>query len=192
MFREGGEIAKALLQFQSALSPIWQNFRYDLPLMIRQKRFRNAAGTVIGYAVAGIMLGAITTGFDDEDDDERKKATKLAFWAATSFTDSVPLIGSEMTQAAEYLITGGKTSYRGGINFFPTLMKTVNAGMSAFKGIREGEFEELIKASATAMEAAFMANGLPVSGLKEAGRAVGVGDGDGEPDFKPEALWGRK
>jgi hypothetical protein len=191
MFREGTELTKALLQFQSALSPIWQNFRYDLPQMIHDRRIWNAAGTVIGYTLAGIMLGAITLGFDD-DDDEKARAAKLAFWAATSFTDAFPVIGAEVTQFAEAIITGGRTSYRGGINLFPTLWKIRDASINAAQGIREGEFKKLLKAAAAAVEAAGMAKGLPVSGIKEAGRVTGIGDGDGKPDFNPGALWGKK
>jgi hypothetical protein len=191
MFVEGGELHKALLQFQSALNPIWQNIRYDLPQMIRDRRGWNAAGTVIGYTIAGIMLGAVTVGFD-EDDDEGKRAQKLAFWAASAFTDAVPIIGTEATQILEAAVTGGRTTYRGGFNFFPTAGKTADALIDAAQGIRQGEFEKLQKAAAGAAEAAFMAKGGPLSGLKEAGRFLGIGDGDDETGINPGTLTGRK
>jgi hypothetical protein len=35
-------------------------------------------------------------------------------------------------------------------------------------------------------------HGVPVSGLKEAGRAFGIGDGDGEFDFYPQAFLGQR
>ncbi|MDR1588557.1 MAG: hypothetical protein LBS57_13970, partial [Treponema sp.] len=191
MFREGNELQKALLRFQSALSPIWQTFKYDLPQMIHDKRYWNAAGTIIGYTMAGIIVGALFTGFDD-DDDEGEKAAKLAFWAVSSFTSAAPLIGAEVTQAAEMIITGGRTSYRGGFNLFPTLLKTTEAVNNAAQGIREEDFEKILKASAAALEAAFMAKGLPVSGTKQIGSVMGIGDGDGEPGFNPAALFGNR
>jgi hypothetical protein len=191
MFREGGELQKALLQFQSALSPIWQTFRYDIPQQIHDKRYWNAAGTVIGYSMSAIIVGALFTGFDD-DDDEETKALKLAFWAGTSFTDAIPVIGAEVTQATEAIITGGRTSYRGGLNLFPTLRKGADMVSNAARGIHEGDFDKLLKASATALEALFMAKGLPVSGPKQIGRVIGIGDGDGELGFNPGAVSGRR
>jgi hypothetical protein len=42
------------------------------------------------------------------------------------------------------------------------------------------------------VEAVGIYKGLPVSGIKETGRAFGIGDGDGEPEWYPEAFLGRK
>ena len=158
--------------------------------MIRDRQYKNAAGTIIGYALAGILLGAITAGFD-EDDDETAKAKKLAWWATTQFTDAFPIIGSEATHLAELLITG-KMRYQSGINLLPTGQKWSSAIGSAIKGVQEKDFEKLLKAAATAAEAAGMAKGLPVSGIKETGRVLGIGDGDGEMTINPWAVTGRR
>jgi hypothetical protein len=151
---------------------------------------KSGAGTIIGYTLAGIMLGAITAGFD-EDDDEEARAKKLAWWATTQFTDAFPIIGSEATHLAELLITG-KMQYQSGMNLLPTLQKGLNAGENAIKAYQEKDFDKLLKAAATAAETAGMAKGLPVSGIKEAGRVIGIGDGDREPSFNPGAVFGRR
>jgi len=187
-FKGNTELGKAMLQFTASLNVIWQNIRYDLPQMIRERRFNNAAGTIIGYTIAGIMLGAITAGFDD-DDDEAMKIKKIAWWATTQFTDAFPIIGSEATHFAELLVTG-KMQYSSGINLLPTLQKGLNAGQTAVKGLQQGEFEKLLKAAAQAAEAAGTAKGLPVSGIKELGALLGIGDGG--LDFNPGALVGRR
>jgi hypothetical protein len=71
MFKGNGEFAKAFLQFQQYLNIIWQQTRYDLPVLVRRKQYKQAAGQVMGYAMAGLAVGLITIGFDD--DDETKK-----------------------------------------------------------------------------------------------------------------------
>jgi hypothetical protein len=158
--------------------------------MIRDKRYRNAAGTIIGYAVAGIMLGAITAGFGD-DDDEAIKAKKLAWWATTQFTDAFPIIGNDATRMAEMLITG-KTGYSSGTGLFSTWEKVSSAFQNAATGIHKKDFDKLLKAAATAAEAAAISKGLPVSGAKELGYGLGIGDGDGKFNFNPGAFFGRR
>jgi hypothetical protein len=188
IFRGNNELGKALLQFTQSLNVIWQNVRYDVPYYIREKQFLNATGTIMGYTIAGILVGVVTLGFD-EDDDEAEKAKKLAWWATTQFTDSFPIIGSTVTGAMESVVTGN-TRYQGGLNLFPPLNKARRALEYGAKGIREKDFEKLLKAAEAAMEAAMIAKGLPASGLGEASRATGIGDG--EAGFHPEALLGRR
>jgi hypothetical protein len=190
LFRNQSELGKAVLQFTQSLNVIWQNIRYDLPQMVRERRYQSAAGTVIGYAMAGLMLGLVIDGFDDDDDWEAR-LKKVAFWSATQFTDAFPIIGSAATNYAEQLITGTKR-YRSSFNIFPTLDIAVQALSTATKGIQDKDQERLIKAGVQAMEAFFMTKGLPVSGTKEAGRLFGIGDGDGELGFNPGALLGRR
>jgi len=190
LFKTNSELGKALLQFTSALNVIWQNIRYDLPEMVREKRYMNATGMIMGYAIAGVMLGAICSGFDD-DDDEAAKAKRLAWWATTQFTDAFPIIGSEASHFAELLITG-KMSYSSGVNLFPTLWKARGALESGAKGLHSREFDNYLKAAAKAAEAYGIYKGLPISGIKELGALFGVGDGDGELNINPGALAGRR
>jgi hypothetical protein len=171
---------------------IWQNIRYDMPQMIRDRRGWNAAGTIIGYTVAGIMLGAITAGFDDDDDTPEKKAKRIAWWATMQFTDAFPAIGSEVTRLTEQAFTGKKQYQGGWRNLLPVLEKIYNMGSTGITAIQEKDFEKFLRAAAQAAEAAAISKGLPLSGAKGFGALTGIGDGDGELDFYPQALAGRR
>jgi hypothetical protein len=188
LFKGNSELGKAFLQFTQSLNIIWQNVRYDVPQMIRERRYSNAAGMVMGYVIAGIMLGAITEGFGDDDDDEKAKVLKIARWSTLQFTDAFPIIGSEATHLTEILITG-KAKYQSGLNLVPAIQKMWYAAESGIRGGREEDFNKLLKAVATAAEGAAIFKGLPVSGIKEAGLILGIG-GDGEPH--PESAVGRR
>jgi hypothetical protein len=190
LFKGNSEVGKAVLQFTQSLNVIWQNIRYDIPQMIRERRYGNAAGMIIGYALSGILLGAITAGFDD-DDDEAAKAMKIAMWSTLQFTDAFPIIGSEATHAAELLITG-KARYQSGLNLVPAFQKIAGAAEKGIKGAQEEDFNKLLKAAAAAAEGAALYKGLPVSGIKEAGLFLGIGDGDGEIKINPGAVVGRR
>jgi hypothetical protein len=54
----------------------------------------------------------------------------------------------------------------------------------------EKQKERARKAFLNALEAFMTWRGLPVSGVKELGRATGIGDWDGEFEFNPEAFLG--
>jgi hypothetical protein len=188
LFRGNTELGRAFLQFTASLNVIWQNIRYDLPQMIAEKRLWNMAGTVIGYSVAGILLGAITSGFDD-DDDAADAARKLVWWSTTQYTDAFPVIGGEVTRLLEHAVTG-EMRWGSGMNILPTIGKIYSAGHTAISGIHEKDFGKLIKAAATAAEGAGIQHSLPVSGWNELLWAAGIGDGDGELGFHPEAFLG--
>jgi hypothetical protein len=190
LFKGNSEMGKAYLQFTQSLSNIWQTMRYDMPQMMREKKHSQIAGTVIGYAVAGVMLGAITAGFDD-DDDEAKKAAKLLWWSTLQFTDAFPIIGSEATNLAEQLITG-KTHYTSGANLVPAFDKIRRAAETGIRGVQKGEFEKVFKAAAQAVEGAAIWKGLPVSGPKTVGRFLGINDDVEGINLKPGAFVGRK
>jgi hypothetical protein len=190
LFKGNSELGKAFLQFTQSLSNIYQQIRYDVPQQIRDKMFRRMAGTIIGYTIAGIMLGAITAGFDD-DDDEEMKARKIAWWATTQFTDSIPILGSEVTRLLETGFTG-KARYQGSQTLLPGAYKLFRAGETGIKAVWEKDFGKLFKAAATGAEAGGLFFGLPVSGWKEFEALAGIGDGDGELNLNPGALAGRR
>jgi hypothetical protein len=192
LFKGNNEFAKAFLQFTQSLSMIWQNIRYDMPQMIRDRRFKNAAGTIIGYTIAGIMLGAITSWFDDDDDTPEKKAKRIAWWATTQFTDAFPIIGSEVTRLTEQAFTGKKRYQGGARNLLPVLEKIYNMGSTGITAIQEKDFDKGLKTALNAIEAVEIFYGLPSSGIKELGALTGIGDRDGKLDFNPEALLGRR
>jgi hypothetical protein len=186
----GSELKKAILQFTYSLSPIYQNWRYDLPYAIRNKLWRQAAGTIISYAFAGIALGALSQGFGDDDEPE-DRAKQTAFYAMTQFSDSVPLIGSIITSGAERIITG-KTQFRHTTNLFPALDALGNTGNKTMKWFEDKNAENAWSVAAQAFETAMLYTGGPISGIKELGSAIGIGDGDGELEFNPSAFLGRR
>jgi hypothetical protein len=190
LFKGNSELGKAYLQFTQSLSNIYQQIRYDVPQQMRDKMFRRWAGTIIGYTIAGIMLGAITQGFDD-DDDEEAKARKIAWWATTQFTDSIPIIGSDVTRKIERGFTG-KARYQGSQTLIPAAAKLLQAVDTGIKAAQEKDFDKWFKAAATGAEAGELFVGLPVSGEKELEALFGIGDGDGELNLNPGALAGRR
>ena len=182
LFREGGEALRLLLQFQSSLNVIYNNLRHDLPNAIKNKQYKRAAGIVTGYALAGIMTGLVTEGFDGGDDepDTADKVKKTIYFAFTQGTDSVPVINGMVNSLSEKLITG-KTSYRGSSSLYPAFEKAVQ-GTAA---LRDADIQ---KAAGRYAEAAALTLGLPTSGTKEAIYAAEqLLNGQA-----PSALWGRR
>ena len=195
MFQSQNEIAKAVLQFQLALNRIWQNIRYDLPLAIKEKRIGTIAGMVTGYMAAGACLGFL---LDDDDDDEKRErnwAAWILYNSLTQFTDAVPVIGESINYLADSLITG-KPKYRGSRNILSVVDKAVDGLAGLAKAAREDDPEKSRKRAARAWQSVGEAVGVwfgaPVSGGKELGAALGIGDGDGEFEFNPEAFLGHR
>jgi hypothetical protein len=195
LFKNRNEIVSAFLQFQTALNVIWQNFRYDLPLAIREKRIGTIAGMVTGYALAGISLGLLLDDGDDEEKRKRNWAAWVLYHSVTQFTDAVPLIGEAVSATAESVITGRPT-YRQNTNILPVVEKAFSGLAGAAGILREKDPEKqqrkFAKAAGNFAEAVGIRFGGPVSGAKELGRAAGIGDGDGELEFHPEAFLGRR
>ena len=173
----GSELAKAFLQFQTALNVIWNNIRYDIPYAVRNRNFMSALSVIGAYTVAGILVGAVAEGLPDDDED--KDALKqLVFFGTTQFTDAVPVIGSELTNLMRKGITGESGFFRNGTDLTPMAGKFIQAAQN----LSAGEWE---KALSRAAEGAALFTGLPVSGAKELTYVL-----TGEPGIS--ALWGRR
>ena len=190
MFKQrgpGSEVARTILQFTTSLNVIWQNIRYDLPEYARAREFEKVIGTIAGYTLAGIAMGLVTEGLggDDDDDDENTELRKLLWFSTTQFTDAVPLVGSVMSNYSKWAITGEKPYNFGMSDLFPLLTKTGS-------GIQKASQDKWDKAIDDWAYAAGLGIGLPVSGIKELKAAAGIGDDDGELEFKPEAFIGRR
>ena len=188
LFKERGkgtEALKILTQFQTSLNVIWQNIRYDLPQAVREKQWSTVIGTVGGYVAAGIAVNMLTEGFSGgDDDDPESKARDFMYYGMTQFTEAVPLVGDAVSALAKKAITGSSSSAMGE-DFYPALSKIFQAGTA----IATGDWEKSAKRTAEGIGYIF---GAPVSGLKEVGRAFGIGDKDGALNIKPEALLGRR
>jgi hypothetical protein len=199
MFKQNNEFVNALLQFQNALGTIYKNFRYDIPQYVREGQVMKIVGMVTGYAMAGICVVALVD-WPFDDDDEKEKDGYLARWAIfnslTQLSDSVPFIGSEIVTPNLEWVIRGKRSYQGNSSIYPVAKKAFEstAGIATllWEDDPEKRGEKFRKAATAFGEAVSIYNGIPVSGIEELGRAAGIGDGDGELEFYPQALLGQR
>ena len=168
LFKNSSEAMKAFLQFQTSLNVIWQNIRYDLPYAIKQKQFDRVAGAVMGYVFAGIFMNSVMEGIkgDDDDDKELQSLRNLIYYATTQFTDAIPIIGSEITNTMDQLITGKRGFYSTGTDMTPSATKL----LSALNKARNGNWQ---KAAALTAEGIGLFMGAPVSGIKEINKLLG-------------------
>lgn len=183
MFQNRNEALSILTQFQASLNVIWQNITFDVPAAIKNGRFQQAVGLVMGYVVAGALLGMIQDGFD-EDDDDKDKFRKILYWMTTQVTSGVPFISDYVDNAVEAIATGESSGMLNSPSF-PAADKLFRAVSNAAKGNYAKSMENFL-------DTILLFSGLPYSGLKELGRTIGIGDGDGAFSFHPEELIGRR
>ena len=117
LFRTRNELAKAFLQFQSSLSVIFNNLTGDLVGFWRNKQYGKIISTVVSYGMAGLMLGLVAEGFDD-DDDSADKARKLGYWFLTQGIESFPVFGSDISLILQRALTGEKDYYGNGVDMY--------------------------------------------------------------------------
>lgn len=180
LFKNSSEAMKAYLQFQTSLNVIWQNIRYDIPYAVRQKEFMQIAGCIVGYALAGIFMNSVMDGLPDDDEDKLKA---LTYYATTQFTDAIPMIGSEITNTMDKVITGKQQFMNSGTDMTPTATKI----MAILTNTSKGNYQ---KAAEMFTEGVGMYLGLPVSGTKELLKIAGVGDGDGQLGLNLDEVYG--
>ena len=167
LFKNSSEAMKAFLQFQTSLNVIWQNIRYDLPYAIKQKQFDRVAGAVMGYVFAGIFMNSVMEGLKGDDDDKELQSLRnLIYYATTQFTDAIPIIGSEITNTMDQLITGKRGFYSTGTDMTPSATKL----LAALNKARNGNWQ---KAAALTAEGIGLFMGAPVSGIKEINKLLG-------------------
>ena len=168
LFKNSSEAMKAFLQFQTSLNVIWQNIRYDLPYAIKQKQFNRIAGTICGYVFAGIFMNSVMDGVsgDDDDDKEMQALRNLIYYSTTQFTDAIPIMGSEITNTMDQLITGKRGFYGSVTDMTPSATKL----LSALQKAQSGNWE---KAAALTAEGIGLFMGAPVSGIKEINKLLG-------------------
>ena len=174
LFKNSSEAMKAFLQFQTSLNVIWQNIRYDIPYNIRQKEFKKIVGTVCGYVLAGIFMNSVMDGIGGDDDDEETQALRnLIFYSTTQFTDAIPMIGSDITNMMDQVITGKRGFASSGTDMTPSATKV----MSALQKATSGDFK---KSAALMAEGIGLGLGAPVSGTKEIYKLLGkpLSEGD--------------
>ncbi|MDD7200998.1 MAG: hypothetical protein PUH55_04175, partial [Spirochaetales bacterium] len=174
LFKKGGAMG-VLTQFTASMNVIWNNVTIDavglarqagnktLPAEVRMQAFRRLAGQTMGYALAGLVLGAVQQGFKgkDDDDDKGKKVRKGLYYATTQFSGATPLVGDFVDWTIEKVLTG-EDGYVGGDSFYPALTAMQRA-LSAKTPAKQAE---------NALRALGLATGMPVSGIQQAVRAV--------------------
>lgn len=169
---KGGAFVQAFTQFQSALNVIWQNFTSDIPNAIKHKQIGYAIRAMTSYAIAGILVGLVTKGREDDDD---KMADDILYWSMTQATDSTPLIGNYVTNLWKKVATGEQERvYQSSL--YP-------AADELFRAAGYATQEEWTKAGESFAEGLALGIGLPVSGAKQVKRAFEIG---------PKAFLGRR
>ena len=178
LFKNRSEAMKAFLQFQTSLNVIWQNLRYDMPYAVKNKEFTRIAGTVIGYVCAGIFMNSVMEGIGgDDDDDETQALRNLIYYSTTQFTDSIPIMGSEITNTMDQLITGKRGFASSGTDMTPSATKLLSVLTTAKKGNWE-------KAASLTAEGIGLYLGAPVSGAKEINKLLGKPLKEGDVNLK--------
>lgn len=161
LFRNQNEAAKTILQFQTSLNVIWNNLTANVVGMARQKKFSQIIGTFLGYAVAGLVLGMVQDGYDD-DDETKDKILKSLYWSLTQGLDSVPIVGSVVDGVVQKMVTGESSwATSRGVSVSPALDKVVQ-GLNA---VMKKDWQTAIYKTA---EGAGIVAGMPVSGIKQA------------------------
>lgn len=160
VFRGNNEWKRLLLQFGSALNVIYQNIRYDMPQAWREKEFGRAIAIGVSYSIAGVLLGAFTKaiGRDKPEDDEAWYRDWI-YYSMTQFTDSVPLIGNELTGFMKRWIAGDKRRFGDS-----ELLPAVEALLSGADNLLEGDILKALEEIGTGLG---LGIGLPTLALKE-------------------------
>lgn len=165
LFRSKNEILRIFLQFQTSLNVIYNNMTADSVGFVRNGKYKTLVGTYIGYALAGVILGLVQEGFDD-DDDNKDRILKLLYWSLTQGVSSIPVLGSEIENLAHKLLTGD--GYFMSQNIFPGISKLEQAITAGAKG-------NWARAIGKAAEGAGLYLGIPTSAIKQ---AISAAQGD--------------
>ena len=126
---------------------------------------------LLGYAIAGVLLNAVTRG---KPDDEDKRLKALGFWALSQGTDALPLIGQDASRLVNHLITGEKEP-----QYPDTALPGVSKIINGMYKLTDGDIEKGLRDFAIGSG---MILGMPTSGATELWRTL-AGD--------PSALLGR-
>jgi len=167
IYRDMNEWKRILLMFTSSLNTVYNNIRHGVPKAIREKEYGQAVGIVTSYAVAGVLLGAFakSLGKDPPPDDPDEWWRQWVFYSMTQFTDSVPLIGNEVSGVMKRMITKSK-----GTPFGEDTLPTVTAIISGFDSLNKGDID---KAAENFAEGVGLATGLPTLAIEEYAKNIG-------------------
>lgn len=164
---KGSTFKRAFTQFGVAMNVIYNNITVDAwalgkqigdktaPKEARVHAFRQLAGMISGYMLAGVALGMVRQGFKDDDDD-KDKARKVLYYSLSQFIGSVPLVSDLVDMILQKWITGEKG---------PQYTQTLYPGLySIAQGVTAKTPETAWKNIARGVGIMF---GLPVSAEKQ-------------------------
>ena len=171
LYRTSSEMMKIFLQFQSSLSVIWNNLIWDNIGYARNKEYGKVIGSIVAYGMAGLTLGLIADGFDD-DDDAADRAKKVSYWLLTQGVESTPVFGSDISMILQRAITGEREFYGNGMDAFPGITKMLSGVESMVASDRP--FLDGLKKFA---EGIGIFAGFPTSGFKNLIRTAQEGPG---------------
>lgn len=160
LFRTKSEAMKIFLQFQSSLSVIWNNLVWDNIGYFRNREYGKIIRSVAAYSMAGLALGLVADGFDDDDDDA-DRLRKIAYWMMTQGIESFPVFGSDISGILQRAITGEKDFYGSGTDMFPGITKL-------FSGVESiiASDKPFLDGAKKVAEGAGVLAGVPTSGIK--------------------------
>ena len=186
MYRSGNAILRLLLQFQSAMNVVWNNVTGDMKLDFDKARrgdkkaVQRIIGHTVGYAMAGIILGAIQEGFKDKDDDDEERLNArrvftVLDWALSQPVESAPFLGSILSDAMERTLTGS-TVFSSSSNLFPVARDLIE-GVStmagaAWKDDEEKRMKALKNGTKKVLKGAGIAAGVPTSAVNQVVKSV--------------------
>lgn len=179
LFRSNNAILKMFLQFQQAMNVVYNNVSTDTHQQWKNRKadsevIKRIIGRLIGYAGAGIILGLVQQGFDDDDDD-LDKIGKLAYWGISQGVDSIPVVGSIASGITSAILTGQFDSYTMEENILPFASDLGSYGARLITALRSEDGPDIERALSAAEGIALSlgtAIGAPTSTIKQIIRSI--------------------
>ena len=123
LFRSSNALLKMFLQFQQSMNVVFNNVTTDTHQQWRNRSndsevVKRIVGRLVGYIGAGMILGLVQQGFDDDDND-LDRLGKIAYWGVSQGVDSIPVVGSIASGITSAILTGQFDSYTMEENILP-------------------------------------------------------------------------
>jgi len=156
------DLTRMALLFTNALNAYF-GFAVTAPTAIKKGKIMRVVGDAAAIAMTGIVMAAMTGMFSGDDDEEKKKKAAMAVGA--QLTDSIPLVGSAISN----LLFSEVSRARSAINLFPAFD---DLGYVK-RDLENGDYTGAIMA---AMIASLRASGLPAVQIRRIIKAVETGE----------------
>ena len=179
LFRSNNALLKMFLQFQQAMNVVYNNVTTDTHQQWKTRKtdsevIKRIVGRLIGYAGAGMILGLIQQGFNDDDDD-LDKLGKIAYWGVSQGVDSIPVVGSIASGITSAILTGQFDSYTMEENILPFASDLGSYGARLITALRSEDgpdMERALSAAEGIVLSLGTAVGAPTSTIKQIIRSI--------------------